>query len=148
MRRNPNDERGSVMVLAIGVLAVLVVLVVVVMSIVIAEKRSSSSKYAHDRAFYSADAAGEASVHWLLNQRSPAAVLDSLNAVRARAGFTALATDHRYDFDVRYVRKQYRPGYPVEFKDYVYQVAASGTSAQQSDAAVELNATRLYREGY
>jgi hypothetical protein len=148
MRRITDDQSGSAMVLAIGVMAVLAVLAVVVISIVIAEKRSSSSQYANDRAFYSADAAGEAGVHWVRGQLSPPALLDSLNSVRLRAGNAVLATDHLYDYSVQFATRRHRLGCSIEYKDYVYRVAASGTSAQQASAAVELNATRLYREGY
>ena len=60
----------------------------------------------------------------------------------------ALGDDHLYDFGVDYVGKQFRPGWSVEYKDYIYRVEATGMSAQQSNAAVDFNATRLYREGY
>lgn len=148
MRHAEHNERGAAMLLALGVMAVLAVLAIVVISIVIAEKRTSSTEYATDRAFYSADAAGEAGVNWLRRQLSPPALLDSLNGVRLRAGNTALADDHLYDFDVQYVRKQFRPGWSVEYKDYVYRVEATGNSAQNANAVIDLNATRLYREGY
>ena len=148
MTRTQNQERGSAMVLAIGVLAVLAVLAVVIITIVVSEKKTSSSEYAYDRAFYSADAASEAGVHWVRNQLSPAALLDTLNNVRLSPGATTLNADHLYEFDVVYVTKQFRPGWSVEYRDFIYRVEASGTSAQQSNAALEVNATRLYREGY
>ena len=148
MRHPENNERGAAMVLALGVMAVLAVLAIVVISIVIAEKRTSSSEYANDRAFYSADAAGEAGVHWLRRQLSPPALLDSLNCVRPTGADIALADDHVYFYQVTYVAKRFRPGYSVEFKDFVYRVGANGTSAQNANAVIDLNATRLYREGY
>ncbi len=143
-----NSERGSTMVLALGVLAVVAVLAIVVMSIVIAEKRSSSSQYANNRAFYSADAAGEAGVHWLKTQGSPPALVDTASAVRLPSGYTALADDHLYDYGVHYLGKRFRPGYSTDCKDYIYLVDATGRSARQSNAELEFNATRLYREGY
>lgn len=148
MLSDRNSERGSTMVLALGAMAVLAVIAIVVMSIVIAEKRASSSQYANDRAFYSADAAGEAGVHWIRNQLSPPALVDTSNAVRAPSGYTALGDDHFYDFGVDYVGKQFRPGWSVEYKDYIYRVETTGRSGQQSNAALEFNATRLYRGGY
>jgi Tfp pilus assembly protein PilX len=143
-----NDERGSAMVLAIGVLAVVAIMAIIIVAVVVSEKRTSASAYSQDRAFYSADAATEAGVNWIRNQRSPAATVDSINTVGTSAGTVALATDHSYTFNVRYVRRQYRPGWSAEYKDYVYSIEAQGTSAQQSQAALEVNATRLYREGY
>jgi Tfp pilus assembly protein PilX len=148
MQSSRNSENGSAMVLAIGVMAVLALIAIVVISVVIAEKRSSSSQYAQDRAFYSADAAGEAGVHWIKTQLSPPALVDTMNSVRAAAGYTALSDDHLYDYSVGYVGKQFRPGWSVEYKDYIYRVDAQGKSAQQSKAAVDFNGTRLYREGY
>lgn len=148
MTLDTNHERGSAMVLAIGVLAVVAVMAVVIMAVVISEKRTSSSAYAHDRAFYSADAATEAGVNWIRGQLSPAATVDTLNHVRLTTGVIALSADHRYEFEVEYLGKQHRPGWSVEYKDYIYRVEASGTSAQQSQAALQVNATRLYREGY
>lgn len=136
------------MVLALGVLAVVAILAVVVLTIVISEKRTSSAQYANDRAFYSADAATEAGVNWVRGQLSPAATVDTLNHVRLPAGMVNLSTDHHYDFEVEYLGKQHRPGWSAEYKDYMYRVEASGTSAQQSQAALDVNATRLYREGY
>lgn len=148
MTHTPNPERGSAMVLAIGVLAVIAVMAVVIISVVVSEKRTSSSAYAFDRAFYSADAASEAGVNWIRGQLSPAATVDTLNHVRLSTGVIDLSTDHHYEFEVEYVGKQHRPGWSVEYKDYMYRVEADGTSAQQSQAALQVNATRLYREGY
>lgn len=148
MTPRSNDERGAALVLAIGVLAVLAVLAIVIMSVVLSEKKTASAEYAYDRAFYSADAAGEAGVHWIHNQLAPPQTVDSLNNVRAAGAFVALASDHEYTFNVQYVAKRFRPGWSTEYKDYVFQVSARGQSAQQSQASAELSATRLYREGY
>ncbi len=148
MTPDQRDERGSAMVLALGVLTVVAILAIIIIAVVVSEKRTSASAYAQDRAFYSADAATEAAVNWIRNQRSPAAIVDSVNTVGTSAGTVALATDHSYTFDVTYVRRQFRPGWSAEYKDYVYRIETEGTSAQQSQAALEVNATRLYREGY
>jgi hypothetical protein len=148
MPSSRNSERGSTMVLALGVMAVVAVIAIVVISIVIAEKRASSSQYANDRAFYSADAAGEAGVHWIRTQLSPPALVDTASAVRLPSGFTALGDDHLYDFGVDFAGKRFRPGWSVEYKDYIYRVEAAGRSAQLSNAELDFNATRLYREGY
>jgi hypothetical protein len=148
MPSNRNSERGSTMVLALGVLAVVAVIAIVVMSIVIAEKRASSSQYANNRAFYSADAAGEAGVNWLRANGSPPALVDTSSAVRLPSGYIALGDDHLYDFGVDYVGKRFRPGYSTDCKDYIYRIEAVGKSARQSNAELEFNATRMYREGY
>jgi Tfp pilus assembly protein PilX len=147
MTVDPKHERGAAMVLALGVLAVLAILAIVIVTVVVSEKRTASSAYALDRAFYSADAATEAGVNWLHGQLSPPATVDTANTVRAQ-GSVVLTADHSYQFGVKYVTMQYRPGWSVEYKDYIYRVEASGTSVQQSQAALQVNAMRLYREGY
>ena len=136
------------MLLVLGVLAALAVLAMVVMSITTSEKRTQFAEYSNNRAFYSADAAGEAGVAWIRRQGNPPVLVDSLNHVSVAGAYTALSTDHLYQYDVRYVRKRFRAGWGVEYKDYEYTVDAVGASAQQSESDIELKATRLYREGY
>ncbi len=149
MTLRPHDnERGSALVMALGALAVLAVIAIAVVAIVISEKRTGLSDYTGSRAFYSADAASEAGVNWLRHQYSPPAQLDSVRHVRVDTTYTTMSHNNRYKYDVTYIRKRYRSGWSNEFKDYEYRVDASGASAQQSQSAIELNATRLYREGY
>jgi Tfp pilus assembly protein PilV len=136
------------MVLALGVLAVLAVLAMVVVAIVVSEKQTALSDYSADRSFYSADAATEAGVNWIRSQPIPPPIMDASSNVYLANGFTALSNDHNYKFDVQFVRKQLRPGWSVEYKDYVFDVAATGTSVQGSESKLDVNATRLYREGY
>jgi len=148
MNKTHDRERGSAMVLAIGVLAVLAVLAVVIVALVTSEKKTAQAEYSQDRSFYSADAASEAGVNWIHNQYSPAATVDSLNNVYVNNTYTSLPNNSRYLFNIQYVGKQYRAGWSSEYKDYVYRISANGASAQQSQAAVTVDATRLYREGY
>ena len=142
------DERGAAMVLVLGVLAALAVLALVVMNIVVAEKKTESADYDNNRSFYSADAASEAGVAWIRRQSNPPSLVDTLNHVSVSGAYTALSADDRYKYDVKFVRKRFLPGWSVEYKDYEYLVEASGASAQQTQSAVELGATRLFREGY
>jgi Tfp pilus assembly protein PilX len=148
MTRHDASERGSVMVLALGVLAVLAVLALVVVAIVVAEKKATLADYSGNRSFYSADAATEAGANWILRQPTPPPLIDAQSNVFVSAAYTSLSNDHRYKFDVQYVSKRPRPGWSVEYKDYEYRVQATGASAQQSESAIQLGATRLYREGY
>lgn len=148
MNQRQDNERGSALVLVIGVLAVLAVLAAIAVTIVTSEKRTAASEYSNSRSFYSADAASEAGVNWIHRQASPAMLVDTLNHVTTSTTYTALTNDHRYRYDVTYIRKRFRPGWSVDYKDYEYTVDARGTSAQQSEAAVQVTATRLYHEGY
>jgi Tfp pilus assembly protein PilX len=148
MNRPMSSERGSAMVMALGVLTVLALLAVIVLTIVSANKRTESSDYANNRSFYSADAASEAGVHWIHTQGCPPSIVDTLGHVSVTTAYTTLDTDHQYRFNVRYVTKKFRPGWSVEYKDYQYVVEATGASAQQSQSTVNVNAARLFREGY
>jgi Tfp pilus assembly protein PilX len=148
MKQTFDNEQGSAMVLAIGVLAVLAVLAVVIVAMVSSEKKTAQAEYAQDRSFYSADAASEGGVNWIHNQYSPAALVDSLNNVYVNNTYSHLTNNSQYLYNIQYVGKQYRAGWSSEYKDYVYRISAQGASAQQSQAAVTVDATRLYREGY
>ena len=148
MTRHTDNERGSAMVMALGVLAVLAVLAVVVVAIVVSEKKTSLYDYSGSRSFYSADAATEAGANWILLQPAPPPVVDGSQHVFVAAGFTSLSTDHQYKYDIQFVRKRPRPGWSIEYKDFEYGVSATGASAQGSQANVQMGATRLYREGY
>ncbi|MCC6348449.1 MAG: hypothetical protein IT347_02525 [Candidatus Eisenbacteria bacterium] len=148
MTTRMNDERGAAMVLVLGVLAALAVLALVVMNIVTGEKRTESTEYSNNRAFYSADAAGEAGVAWIRRQGNPPSLVDTSSHVSVSTAFTSLSNDNRYKFDVRYVRRRFLPGYSLDYRNYEYVVEASGASAQQAESAVELGATRPFKEGY
>ncbi|MGH7741696.1 MAG: pilus assembly PilX family protein [Candidatus Eiseniibacteriota bacterium] len=148
MTLRPNNERGSAMVLAIGVLAVLAVLAMVIVAVVVSEKRTALADFSGTRAFYSADAASEAGVNWIKNQAIPPQIIDINNNVYLAPGFTAMNTTSQYKYDIQFVRKAIRPGWSVEYKDYQYRITATGVSTQTSESAIDLGATRLYREGY
>ncbi len=136
------------MVLVMGVIVTLTVMAMVVLAVVTTEKRTSFAEYTNKRSFYSADAAGEAGVAWIRRQASPPALVDAQNHVSVAAGYTALSNDHRYLYDVRFVKQQFRPGWSAEYLDFEYCVEAKGASSQLSEAAVELGAVRVFREGY
>jgi Tfp pilus assembly protein PilX len=148
MIRPQSNERGAAMVLVLGVLAALAVLALVVMRLVMSEKRTQFTDYANNRSFYSADAAGEAGVAWIRQQPSPPSLVDSLNHVSVSNAYTTLSANHLYKYNVQFVRKKYRPGWSLEYKDFEYLVEASGASTQQAESAVELGAMKMFKEGY
>ncbi|HUK63175.1 MAG TPA: hypothetical protein VLV15_07580 [Dongiaceae bacterium] len=148
MRRRSHDESGSAMVLALGILVVLAVLALIIVAMVSGEKKTETAEYSGARSFYSADAASEAGVNWLVQQSNPPALVDTNSNVEVSNTYTVLANQHLYRYDVQYIGKQFAPGWPVNFKNYRYTVTARGQSAGQSAAAVQVNATRLFKEGY
>jgi len=148
MKAPRSTERGSAMVMALGVLAVLAILAFVVMGVVVTEKRTAFSEYTHSRTFHTADAASEGGVNWIRHQAQPPDLVDTLSHVYVQDTLTTLHQQSRYEFDVLFVRKRHRPGWTVDYKDYEFLINASATGAQQSQAAVDVGAMRLYREGY
>jgi hypothetical protein len=142
------NERGSVMVLVLGIVAALTGLALIIVAIASSDKWTSFFEYTNSRAFYSADAASEAGINWIRMQSSPPPVLDGNGRVRVAGGFTPLSGDHNYKSDIKFVRKRFRPGWSLEYKDYEYDIEAAGTSAKESEAAVDVRASRLFKEGY
>jgi hypothetical protein len=142
------NERGSVMVLVLGIVAALTGMALIVVAIASSDKWTSFFEYTNTRAFYSADAASEASLGWLRTQASPPPILDGNRRVRTGAGFIALGADHGYKSDIKFVRKRFAPGWSLEYKNYEYDIEADGASARESEAAVDVRAMRLFKEGY
>ena len=134
--------------LALVVLAVLALLAVVIVSVATSSKWTEFQEFSNNRAFYSADAAGEAAVNWIRFQTEPPGIIDVQNRVFAAGGFTTLAAGQQYRFDVIFVRTDFRPGWSLEYKDYEYRIVANGASVQQSEAGVEVRARRVFKEGY
>lgn len=148
MTLRTTNERGAAMVLVLGALVVLAILALVAMNITLSEKKTESVDYVNNRSFYSADAASEAGVAWIRRQAHPPSLVDTLGHVSVSAAYTTLADEDRYKFDVKFVRKRFRPGWGVEYKDYEYVVEARGVSAREAESAIELGATKPFKEGY
>lgn len=149
MKNQPlQNEKGSVMVLVLGIIAALTGMALIVVAVASSDKWTSFFEYTNTRAFYSADAASEASINWLRTQASPPPILDANRRVNVGAGFIALGADHGYKSDVKFVRKRFRPGWSLEYKDYEYDIEADGASVREAEAAVDVRAMRLFKEGY
>lgn len=142
------QERGSAMILVLGAVVVLTALAMIVVSVTSSDKWASFAEHTHSRAFYSADAASEGGMNWLRNRPNPPPIIGASNSVRNAGAYVNMGDGHSYRYGIKYVTKQFRPGWPVEYKDYVFTVEADGTSSKGAEAAVDLAATRLYREGY
>jgi hypothetical protein len=142
------NERGSALVMTLGALGGLLMLAVIVVSVVTSGKWTEFREYTHTRAFYSADAGGEAALNWIRFQNTPPPILDAQSNVFVAASYTSLSDDHDYKYDIQFARKRFRPGWSLEYKDYEYLIKANGASADSSEAVIELRAMRLYEEGY
>jgi len=148
MKRVLGNENGYTMVLALSFITALALLAAIIVGVATTEKQTTANETTHARAFYSADAGGEHAVNWLRLQQSPPAEVDGAGHVFVPTGYTSLYGSNNYRYDITYRGKQWRPGWGIEYKDFQYEIEADGESASNSEAAVELNALRLYREGY
>ena len=142
------NERGSALVMTLAALGGLLMLAVIVVAVAASGKWTHFRQYTHSRAFYSADAGGEAALNWIRFQETPPPIIDGASNVFLAGSYTPLSNEHDYKYDVQFARKRHRPGWSLEYKDYEYLIKANGASAEQSEAAIELRAMRLYVEGY
>jgi hypothetical protein len=148
MKQLLSNDKGIAMVTALAFITCLALLAAIIIAVAISEKWTSSNEYAHDRSFYSADAASEAGINWLRAQNSPPGILDGQNHVYVPNGYSQLSSDHLYQFQITYVRKMTRPGWGPEYKDFEYGIKAVGSSSQQSGSEIAVQARRLFKEGY
>jgi hypothetical protein len=148
MKHLLSDDKGIAMVTALAFITCLALLAAIIIAVAISEKWTSSNEYAHGRSFYSADAASEAAVNWLRSQNSPPIIVDGENHVYVPNGYTELNNDHRYQFEITYVRKINRPGWGSEYKDFEYDIRAVGSTSQESESEIAVQARRLFKEGY
>lgn len=148
MKRILANNEGYAMVVALSFITGLALLATIIVAVATSEKKTSFNDFTYSRSFYSADAGGEAAINWLRLQTSPP-IKDNVNNVFVPTGFDTLTADHKYKHNVAYTRKRPRAGWDFkQYKDFEYKVEADGSSVQQSEAEVELQVLRLFREGY
>jgi hypothetical protein len=148
MKWLPKNEDGYAMVMALSFVTALALLAAIIVGVATTEKQTTANETTHTRAFYSADAGGEAAINWLRFQNTPPAKLDNDGHVFVPTGYTPLSYKDDYRYDVQYQGKRWRPGWSHEYKDFQYEIESDGSSTQNSEASVEVQALRLYREGY
>ncbi|MFO7653067.1 MAG: pilus assembly PilX N-terminal domain-containing protein [Candidatus Krumholzibacteriia bacterium] len=112
------------------------------------EKRVSFAEGVHVSATFAADAGGEAGINFLRLADVPPSILDFGNFLVRSHGTTNLQSSQDYRFNAHYVRKRPKPGWGVAFLDYDYRVVSRGTASTSGETAVELVASRLFKEGY
>jgi hypothetical protein len=143
-----NNNRGAALIVTLMMIAGLTIIAGVIVAVTATDKKVGLNESTHMRSFYAADAGGEAAVNWLRIQNSPPGFLDPTKHVYLGSGMQDLGHNHKYDFDVQYVRKRLRPGWSHEYKDFDYTVEAQGESVNKSTSELELRTSRLFKEGY
>jgi type II secretory pathway component PulK len=142
------NEDGYAMVMALSFVTALALLAAIIVGVATTEKQTTFNETTHTQAFYSADAGGEVAINWLRFQNSPPPMLDNDGHVFVPTGYTPLNTKNEFRYDVQYRGKRWRPGWSHQYKDFQYEIESDGSSSQNSEASVEVQALRLYREGY
>lgn len=148
MRKHIENNKGYAMVITLAFITALGLLAAIIIGVATTEKQTAFNETSHTQAFYSADAGSEAAINWLRFQNAPPPQLDTNGYVFVPSGYTTLNTKTDYRYDVQYQGKQWRPGWSHEYKDFRYQIQSDGASSQSSEARIEVQALRLYREGY
>jgi len=142
------DRDGFALVTSLLVILVLSLIAVAAVILSSTEKRTSFAESTHATAVFSADAGGEAAIHFLRMSDAPPKIIDFANRTVRSEVDEPLQDAQEYDYDCHYVRKRPKPGWGVNFLDYDYRVASSGRSAARARSDVDLVASRLFREGY
>ena len=141
-------EKGFAMVSALAFIAILAVIATVSIWIAGSEKKVSFSGETQQSSFYAADAGGEASINWIRTRSNPPGFIGTTMDVYQQTTYSDLDDNQQYRFEMTYVRKRPRPGWSIEYKDFDYQVHSDGSSVNNSQSEVELNLSRLFKEGY
>ena len=148
MKTALSNNQGFALVVALSFITALSLLAAIIVAVSTLEKRTSFTDYTHSRAFYSADAGGEAAINWLRIRGTPPGLLDAQKHVYVPTGYDTLSTDHLYRHDITYIRKRLRPGWSHEYKDFEYTIDSQGSSVLASESELEVRALRLFKEGY
>jgi hypothetical protein len=146
--RTGDNRQGFAMATTLLIILVLSVIALGAAWLATTEKRTSFAESVHLEALFSADAGGEAAVNFIRLNETPPPITEFVNMTVMNQGETVLQGDQSYDYICRFVAKRPRPGWGLEFLDYDYEVVANGEAASKGRSAVQLLASRLYREGY
>jgi Tfp pilus assembly protein PilX len=142
------EEKGFAMISALAFIAILAVIATVSIWVAGSEKKVSFSGETQQNSFYAADAGGEASINWIRTQTTPPGFIGTTKDVYQQSTYSDLDDDQQYRFDMTYIRKRPRPGWSIEYKDFDYRVITDGASVNNSQSQLELNLSRLFKEGY
>lgn len=143
-----HDRDGFAMVTALLVVLVLSVLAVGAVWLATSERKTTMAEATHMRSVYSADAGGEAAINFVRVSNSPPQILDFTTMAVRTEPVTTLEGSQHYNYGVNFVRKSPKPGWGVDYLDYDYSIASSGTAGRQGSSGVGVVVSRLFKEGY
>lgn len=142
------DRDGFAMATTLLVILVVSVVAVGAAWLAATEKRTSFAESVHVSAVFSADAGGEGAINFLRLSDSPPQIIDFSDQTVWNQGTTTIHADQTYEYECRFLTKRLKPGWGIEYLDFDYNVVSSGTASRNGLSAVELIASRLFKEGY
>ena len=143
------NNKGTALVATLFFITALAVTATVIVWVTGSERRVSHNEYTHTRSFYASDAGSETAINWIRTQQIPPRIVDTAEKfVVNQDDYTYLQSDHKYQFDVRFDRVRFRPGWSREYLDFDYTIDSRGASVQESSARIEVRTSRLFRQGY
>lgn len=141
-------REGFALVTTVLVVLILSVLAVAVAFIASAEKKTSFAEGVHVSSVFSADAGGEAAINFLRTSPTPPRIVDFADNTVRDQGTTALHGSQSFDYDTQFLTKRLKPGWGMDYLDYDYQIGSRGTASIKGESAVNVVASRLFKEGY
>lgn len=149
IRTAPEPGReGFALVATLMIILVLTVIAVGATWLASSEDKVTTAESVHTRALLSADAGGESAINFIRLADDPPPIIDFGDMTVRTQGATAIDAGQQYQYGCRFVRKRPKAGWGTEYLDYEYAVDAAGTTGAQGNSAVQVVASRLYREGY
>jgi hypothetical protein len=150
------NEKGTALVATLFFITALTVTATVIVWVTGSERRVSHNEYTYTRSFYASDAGAETAINWIRTREIPPSIVDIQERyVETQDDFTTLeadpdhpTNDHKYQYDVRFDRVRFRPGWSREYLDFDYTIDSRGASVNQSSTRIEVRTSRLFRQGY
>ena len=79
---------------------------------------------------------------------TPPAIINPADLTVRNQGDTPVQDDQSYSYNCRFLAKQPKPGWGIEYLDYAYVITSQGEAATRGQSGVQVVASRLFREGY
>jgi Tfp pilus assembly protein PilX len=143
------NQKGTALVATLFFITALAITATIIVWVTGSERRVSHNEYTHQRSFYASDAGSETAINWIRTQQMPPPLIDVQEKyVVNQNDYTYINPDHKFQFNVRFDRVRFRPGWSREYLDFDYTIDSRGASVQQSSSRIEVRTSRLFRQGY
>jgi len=141
-------REGFAMATTLLIILVLTVIALAAAWMATAEKKTSFAEGVHMEAVFSADAGTEASINFLRLSETPPTIINPADLTVRNQGDTPVQDDQSFSYSCRFLNKQPKPGWGIEYLDYAYVITAQGEASTRGQSGVQVIASRLFREGY